>query len=46
LESYLNIKNLQEPENIRDLITNELRIGQIRIEAKCLIEFFDIFVEL
>ena len=46
LESYLKIKNLEEPDHIRDLITNELKIGQIRIEAKCLIEFFDIFVEL
>ena len=46
LESYLKIKNLEESDHIRDLITNELKIGQIRIEAKCLIEFFDIFVEL
>ena len=46
LESYLKINNLEEPDHIRDLITNELKIGQIRIEAKCLIEFFDIFVEL
>ena len=46
LESYLKIKNLEEPDHIRDLITNELKIGQIRIEAKCLIEFFEIFVEL
>ena len=46
LESYLKIKNLEESDQIRDLITNELKIGQIRIEAKCLIEFFDIFVDL
>ena len=46
LESYLKIKNLEESDNIKDLIINELQIGQIRIEAKCLIEFFDIFVEL
>ena len=46
LESYLKIKNLKESEHIKDLITNELKIGQIRIEAKCLIDFFDIFVEL
>ena len=46
LESYLKIKNLEESVHIRDLITNELKIGQIRIEAKCLIDFFDIFVEL
>ena len=41
LESYLKIKNLQESDQIRDLITNELKIGQIRIDAKCLIEYFD-----
>ena len=46
LESYLKIKNIEDSDHIRDLITNELKIGQIRIEAKCLIEFFDIFVEL
>ena len=46
LESYLKIKNLQESDQIKDLITNELQIGQIRIEAKCLIEFFNIFIEL
>ncbi len=46
LESYLKIKNLEESDHIKDLIKSELKIGQIRIEAKCLIEFFDIFVEL
>ena len=46
LESYLKIKNLEESDQIKDLIKNELKIGQIRIEAKCLIEFFDIFVDL
>ena len=46
LESYLKIKNLQESNHIKELIENELKIGQIRIDAKCLIEFFDIFVEL
>ena len=46
LESYLSIKNLEESDHIKELIKNELKIGQIRIEAKCLIEFFDIFIEL
>ena len=46
LESYLKIKNLEESDHIKNLIINELKIGQIRIETKCLIEFFDIFVEL
>ena len=46
LESYLKIKKLEDSEQIKELIKNELKIGQIRIEARCLIEFFDIFVEL
>ena len=46
LESYLKIKNLEGSDHIKELIKNELTIGQIRIEAKCLIEFFDIFVDL
>ena len=46
LESYLKIKNLEGSDHIKELIKNELKIGQIRIEAKCLIEFFDIFVDL
>ena len=46
LESYLQIKKSEETEHIKELIINELKIGQIRIEARCLIEFFDIFVEL
>ena len=46
LESYLNIKKLEESDEIKELIKNELKFGQIRIEARCLIEFFDIFIEL
>ncbi len=46
LESYLKIKKLEDSDQIKELIKNELKIGQIRIEARCLIEFFDIFVEL
>ena len=46
LESFLKIKKIEQSEYIKDLIQNELKIGQIRIEAKCLTEFFDIFVEL
>ena len=46
LESYLQIKKSEETEHVKELIINELKIGQIRIEARCLIEFFDIFVEL
>ena len=46
LESYLKIKNLEESGEIKELIQNELKIGQIRIEARCLIEFYNIFIEL
>ena len=46
LESYLKIKKLNDSYHVKDLIKNELKIGQIRIEAKSLIEFLDIFVEL
>ena len=46
LESYLKIKKLQNSNHIKDFIKNELKIGQIRIEAKCLIEFYDIFIEI
>ena len=46
LESYLKIKKLNNSNHIKDFIKNELKIGQIRIEAKCLIEFYDIFIEI
>ena len=46
LESFLNIKKLEKSDQIKELIINELKIGQIRIEARCLIEFFNIFNEL
>ena len=46
MECYLSTKKLQEPDDIKNLIENELKIGQIRIEAKCLINFLDIYKEL
>ena len=46
LESYLQDKKLEESDQIKELIQNELKFGQIRIEARCLIDFFDIFEEL
>ena len=46
LESYLKIKKLENSHDIKELIKNELNFGQIRIEAKCLVEFFDIFREI
>ena len=46
LESYLNFKDLKDSNSIKQLIISELKIGQIRLDAKLLLEFFDIFSEL
>ena len=46
LESFLKVKNLEESIQIKNLIKDELKIGQIRIDAKCLIDFLEIFLEL
>jgi urease accessory protein len=46
LESYLNTKDLKDSNSVKELIINELRIGQIRLDAKLLLEFYDIFNEI
>ena len=46
LESYLNNKDLKDSNSVKELIINELKIGQIRLDAKLLLDFFDIFNEL
>ena len=46
MESYLQNKNLKDSKSVKELIINELKIGQIRLDAKLLIEFFDIFNEI
>ena len=46
MESFLKNRSLEDPKYVKELIINELLIGQIRIEARCLIDFIDIFVEL
>ncbi len=46
LESYLNNKDLKDSNSVKELIINELEIGQIRLDAKLLLDFFDIFIEL
>lgn len=46
LESYLNTKDLKESYTVKELIISELKIGQIRLDARLLLEFFDIFNEL
>ena len=46
MESYLHNKNLKDSNSVKELIQSELKIGQIRLDAKFLINFFDIFDEL
>ena len=46
LESYLNTKGLEDSNSLKELIINELKIGQIRLDAKLLLDFFDIFNEI
>ncbi|MBO6970485.1 MAG: urease accessory protein UreF [Prochlorococcus marinus CUG1431] len=46
LESYLNTKDLKDSNSIKELIISELEIGQIRLDARLLLDFFDIFKEL
>ncbi len=45
-ESFFDTKNIIESRAVKDLITNELKIGQIRIDARLLLEFFDIFKKI
>ena len=46
LESYLNTKDLKDSNSVKELIISELEIGQIRLDARLLLDFFDIFKEL
>jgi urease accessory protein len=46
MESYLHNKNLKDSNSIKELIINELKIGQIKLDAKLLLEFFDIFKDM
>ena len=46
MESYLHNKNLKDSNSVKELIISELKIGQIRLDAKILINFFDIFDEI
>ena len=45
-ESFFDSKNIKEPESVKDLIISELKIGQIKLDAKLLLEFIDIFNEI
>jgi len=46
MESYLHNKNLKDSNSVKELIISELKIGQIRLDAKLLLNFFGIFNEL
>ena len=46
MESYLHNKNLKDSNSVKELIISELKIGQIRLDARLLLDFFDIFNEL
>ena len=46
LESYLNTKDLKDSNSVKELIITELKIGQIRLDARLLLDFFEIFNEL
>ena len=46
MESYLHSKNLKDSNSVKELIISELKIGQIRLDARLLLEFFDIFNEI
>jgi len=46
LECYLNTKDLKDSNSVKELIMSELKIGQNRLDARLLLDFFDIFKEL
>ena len=46
MESYLHNKDLKDSNSVKELIISELKIGQIRQDAKVLLDFFDIFKEI
>jgi len=46
MESYLHNKNLKDSNSVKELIISELNIGQIRLDAKILLDFFNIFKEI
>ena len=46
MESFLHNKNLKDSNSVKELIISELKIGQIRLDAKLLLDFYDIFYEI
>ena len=43
LESFFDSKNIKEPEYVKNIIISELKTGQIKLDAKILLEFFNTF---
>ena len=46
IRDSLNTKDLKDSNSVKELIISELKIGQIRLDARILLDFFDIFNEL
>ena len=46
MESYLHNKNLKDSNSVKELIISELKFGQIKLDAKSLLDFFNIFKEI
>ncbi len=46
MECYLHNRNLKDANSVKELIISELKIGQIRLDAKLLLDFSDIFKEM
>ena len=46
LESFFDTKDIKEPEYVKHIIISELKIGQIKLDAKLLLEFLNIFKEI
>ena len=46
MESFLHNKNLKDSSSVKKLIISELKFGQIRLDAKLLLDFIDIFNEI
>ena len=42
LESFLNNNDLKDSNSVKELIISELRIGQIRLDARLLLDFYEI----
>lgn len=46
MECFFNIKGISDSKSVKELIINELKFGQIRLDARMLKEFYEIFIEL